>query len=53
MPNDSAPIFRDYTFRDLVRAVDPDVDKPADAYEFSNGRKFKDPEENGGAYKQP
>ena len=54
MANDNSriPIFRDYTFRDVARAADPDIDKPADAYEFSNGRKFKDPEQNGGPYNQ-
>ena len=48
-----APVVREYNWKDMVRRQDTDLDKPADAYEFSNGRKFKDPEQNGGPYKQP
>ncbi len=31
------------TWDALVRALDPDIDKPAVAYELSNGREFLDP----------
>lgn len=51
--NAPAPIFRDYNAKDLVQRVDPDHNKPADVYQFSNGRTFKDPEGHGGPYKQP
>lgn len=53
MANTEHPVFRDYNARDLAQRVDPDLDKPAVVYEFSNGRKFIDPEQNGGPYKQP
>jgi len=36
-----------------VHKVDKDINKKQNGYEFSNGRNFKDPEKNGGAYRQP
>lgn len=56
MPSPSVPttpVFRDYSWRDLLSRIDPDLDKPQNAYEFGNGRKFQDPGAQGGAYKQP
>lgn len=49
----TTPVFRDYSWRDLLSRIDPDLDKPQNAYEFGNGRKFQDPGAQGGAYKQP
>ena len=49
----NVPTYREYSAEQLARMADKKFDKPADVYEFSNGRKFEDPEENGGAYKQP
>lgn len=56
MPSPSVPttpVFRDYSWRDLLSRIDPDLDKPQHAYEFGNGRAFQDPGAQGGAYKQP
>lgn len=36
----SGPVFRDYNWNDLLRRVDPDMDKPVVAYQFGNGRVF-------------
>lgn len=36
----SGPVFRDYNWRDLLTRIDPDMDKPATAYQFGNGRVF-------------
>lgn len=44
--------IRQVPFGDIVNRVDPGEEKPV-VYEFSNGRKFVDPEENGGPYDQP
>lgn len=38
------------TIEALTKTADPDYDQPKDVYEFSNGRKFRDPKEQGGAY---
>jgi hypothetical protein len=46
----SGPVFRDYNWRDLLSRIDADLDKPAVAYQFGNGRVFIDPGAYGGAY---
>ena len=46
----SGPVFRDYNWRDLLSRIDADLDKPAVAYQFGNGRKFIDSGANGGVY---
>ena len=43
--------MRQINYAAQVRKLDKDIDKKQNGYEFSNGRNFKDPGKNGGAYK--
>jgi hypothetical protein len=45
-----APNTRKIDFGALVKQADPAFSDPQPAYIFSNGREFKDPGANGGAY---
>ena len=46
-----APVFRDYSWRELCERVDADLSKLPIVYEFSNGKTFQDSGANGGFYK--
>lgn len=53
MPSNDAPTTKIIDWAALVRKLwGPAYDEPETAYKFSNGREFKDPEENGGPYDQ-
>ena len=41
------PTFREYTIKELVVKNDPEHYEDDDAYEFSNGRKFKSTDRGG------
>lgn len=40
-PTTKPPTTREINWKGLVAKVDPDLNKPEIAYEFSNGRKFE------------
>ena len=48
---DEGTSTKDYDWADTVRKVEGEsFDEKPVAYEFSNGKKFKSPGENGGVY---